>query len=189
MTTLRNSLFAIGAGIACAAILLVHAMYSEAQPSSVTFQTQALATSTLAYMTPGTATTTYQIDNQTFSSGKVASMQNIDSAAMYIITSASTSVAKLDFQVQVSNNNIDWYPISVASSSVSTGGGQIYIVAPTASTSAYEYNAGTSATTTIEFSLPIVPAQHERLVFSDPIGASNIGFYTEYDLKKLPSTP
>lgn len=64
----------------------------------------ALATSSVAYMTPGTASTTLSI-------GQTG---NVDKVDLYVQQISSTSASVLTTSFEVSNNNVDW---TVASTS------------------------------------------------------------------------
>lgn len=191
MTITRNHKL-IGCFIlAILAALMSFATYVSAQPSTVVIQTMATATTSVAFLTPGTATTTYQFDNSLFSSGKIANMQSVDSGSMMIQMTASSSVGNLStlaWQFQFSNNGIDWYgessPVTAAGASAS---------AESTSTITHTWNPGTTATSSKFVLIPVGPAQHERVTFFIPgtpnTTASSSAFYIEVDLKKNPSTP
>jgi hypothetical protein len=167
MTTLNKKIhpgIAIFAVFIALIIATLGVSYAHAQPSTVTFQTTAAATTTLSFIGVGTATSTYQFDDATFSNGKVANMQQIDSIALYEILVASSSSSVLTTTYQVSNNNIDWY---------------------TASTSSW--TPGVTGTSTNVLMMPVYPTQHARVRFSLAGAAGAI--YAEVDLKKNPSTP
>lgn len=153
----------------------------KAATSYVTSQTSAAATTTVSYMTPGTATTTYQIDNLALN--KVQEMGEVDAITVLVQFAASTTASTLNVQQQVSNNNIDWYtvnqvvgtPTSLGSSTLAT------------SSITYQWTPGVAGTSSTAFVILNVPARHERLVFSNT-GASG-AIYNEVTLKRLPTTP
>lgn len=151
----------------------------KAVPSTVTFEATATATTTRAYLGNGTATSTFQFDSNLASSGKIANVQGIDAASLYVQVEASSTATAYSITPQFSNNNIDWY--GVASSS--TNGANAF----TSASTAYTWTPGTVSTSTLVLMLPAVPAQHERVIFSATGGAGAI--YAEVDLKKNPSTP
>lgn len=155
--------------VVAAAVYLTWGGYVHAQPSSVTIQTTAAATTTVSYLNGGsaTATSTYQFDNPVFSSGKVANMMTTDSGTLYVQFTASTSPARLVWYFQCSNNNIDWYATDQASSTLgSTVASTTLVTSPIASCVTF----------------------HERVTFY-VAGGLNGSYYAELDLKKNPSTP
>lgn len=164
------------------AIALVSILFLEsktsAAPSSVTIQTTATATTTVAFLGVGVATSTYQFDNPTFSSGKIPNMQPIDQVNLYVQLAASSTASVLTITPQFSNNGIDWYGFNqVGTVVLSTG-------VSTAATSSliFQWNPGTTATTSNVFTLPAIAAQHERVQFSASGAAAAV--YAEVDLKR-----
>lgn len=167
-------------------VFSIVALSAKAQPSSVVIQTTATATTTMSYMTPGTATTTYQFDSASYSSGKVLNMQGIDSGSMMIQFAASSSAASLAYQFQYSNNNIDWYGESSSFGTVSGSNNSLF---EASSTITHIWTPGVTGTSTKLVTIPVAAAQHERVVFSIPVGTANGAVYAEIDLKRNPSTP
>lgn len=160
-----------------------------AHPSSVAIQATATATTSIAYLSAGVATSTYQFDgNGQLSTGKVLNMQTIDSGSLYIEFVASSSASSLGWQFQYSNNNQDWYGES-APFSTGTISGTSSNQFEASSTITHVWTPGVGATSTKVVAIPILPAQHERVVFFTPIGAAASGVYAEVDLKSLPSNP
>ncbi len=158
---------------------------SRAQPSSVSVQTTASATTTAAFIGNGTATSTYQIDaGNVFSTSKEFSMQDVDNVYMFVQGAASSSATVFGFTVQVSNNNIDWY--SVATTSLITVPSYVFGSSIASSTTA-TWQPGTTATSSFMFQLPNVAALHERVLISATGAAGAV--YAEFALKKNPSTP
>lgn len=177
-TALRDRFLVIGTLVAAMLLgVLLSAHYASAQPSSLVIQATAAATSSVSYLVPNVATSTYQFDSSMFSSGKIANMQPIDQVSLYIEGVASSTSTVFVITPQFSNNNIDWYNYGVATTTVSTAG-----VSPIAVPVSYQWTPGTTATSTTVILLPAVPAQHERVQFS----ASNASgaIYAEVDLKK-----
>lgn len=181
---IRNNwvLVAIAGAIVGVAILLAVATNAKAQPSSFTVQTTAAATTTLAYIGSGTATSTYQIDSgNVFSSSKVTTMYGIDSVYLYATVIASSSATVYTFTPQYSNNNIDWY--NIGSQGTASAGG---VVAVSTSTG-YSWTPGTTATSSMTFRLPDYAELHQRILVSAAGAAGAV--YMEIVLKKNPSTP
>lgn len=138
---------------------------SNAQPSSINVQMTAPATTTVAYIGNGTATSTYQIDSYpTYSSSKVFSMAGIDSEYLYVQATASSTATVFTFTPQFSNNGIDWYNIASTSGTVAT------------------WNPGTTATSGLAFKLPDMQGLHERILTSATGAAGAV--YEEVVLKK-----
>lgn len=138
---------------------------SKAQPSSINVQTTAPATTTVAFVGNGTATSTYQIDSYpTFNQSKVFSMAGIDAEYLYVQVTASSTATIFTFTPQFSNNGIDWYNIA------STSG------------TAAIWNPGTTATTGLAFKLPDMQGLHERILTSAAGAAGAV--YEEVVLKK-----
>ena len=165
--------------IALGAVFLVNE--AKASPSSIAVQTSANATTTVAYIGNGTATSTYQFDNTSFSSGKVPTMTAIDASYLYVQVAASSTATVLTVTPQVSNNGIDWY--GIGSEGTASAAGAIAV----STTTSFTWTPGTTATTSMEFKLPDVATVHERIVFSMTGGAGAI--YNEVVLKQNPSTP
>lgn len=186
MTLLKSKIHIGLAALLCFAAVAVAVMgvwgVAKAQPSTIVLQATATATTSVAYMVAGVASTTYQIDNTVFSSGKVANMQNIDEASLFLQVAASSSAANIIVTPQFSNNGIDWYSLGTATTTVTAGGTSV-LAFPTT----YQWVPGTTATTSIVFKLPPVPANRERIVVGS--SGANAAVYMEIDLKKNPSTP
>lgn len=150
-------------------------------------------------MSQGAATTTYQIDSPVFIAGaaqKVSNMTSIDIGSLYILFNASTTGSCLAWQNQYSNNNIDWYAESqtlpavgnnVASSTSFTATAQGVIQESTSTI--HVWAPGASGVSLKIVTLPIIPAIHQRIVFSIPSGCNNGAVYVETDLKQNPATP
>ena len=181
MKTSRNWLYGAILALLGAVSVASYAGIASAQPSSLVLQTSAIATTTVAYIGNGTATSTYQIDGSTFSSGKIANLQPIDSISLFVQIAASSTATTLTITPQYSNNGIDWY--NLGSQGTASASGSIAVSTSTA----FTWTPGTTATTSMVFVLPSVPTNHERVVYSMSGGAG--GLYSEYDLKKNPSTP
>lgn len=175
----RNSLIFAIIGILSSAIIIAFAPRVDAQPSSIAVQTTNAATSTVAYLGNGTATSTYQIDSYpSYSSSKAFSMAGIDAVYAYLELTASSTATVFSVTPQFSNNNIDWYNYS---GPLSTNSSQVIM----ASTTAYTFTPNTTATTFVAFKLPDMTGIHERLVFS-ALGAAG-SVYAEVVNKKAAS--
>jgi hypothetical protein len=100
----------ITAALAGAIALLGMASTAHANPSVFANATStAAATTTLSYMTPGTATTTtpvYDAYAQTFAGGSIA---KADYAGLLVQLTSSSSVTVLNATAEYSHDGIDWY--------------------------------------------------------------------------------
>lgn len=172
-------LFCIAAIAAMAMVMF--ASFAQAQPSSVTTQATSVSTTTPNFVGNGTATSTYQFDNPVFSSGKIANMQTVDTATLYLQVAASSTATQYTVTPQVSNNNVDWY--NIGSQGAASAGGAIAV----SSSTSFTWTPGTVATTSMAFVLPLISTMHERVQISAS-GAAG-AYYAEVDLKKNPSTP
>lgn len=170
------SYVAIIAGLLLTGLLFIEHQ-ADAAPASITIQTTAPATTTVAYIGVGTATSTYQFDNNVFSSGKIMNMQPIDRITLYVQEAASSTSSVIGITPQYSNNGIDWYSYGTATSSVSSTGA----TSLTTGTS-YQWTPGTTATSSLVLVLPDVPTQHERVQFSATGAAAAV--YAEVDMKR-----
>lgn len=175
--------------------LFAFSMRAYAKSSSIFAQSSAAATTTVSFMSAGNATTTYQFDSPTFTAGvtgKVANMQGIDASSLYILLNASSSNTVLEWQIQFSNNNIDWYGESAALSSAnlsqasSTSG---TVIQEASTTVTHLWSPGASGNSFKVIALPTTPTFHERVVFFLPIGSAPGAVYNETDLKQNPTTP
>lgn len=178
----RNKYLLLLGGVAVLLAMVFGVAKTYAQPSSVMIEATATATTTVGFVAPNGTTVTYQLDSNLFSSGKIANVGTVDSVSLFVQAAASSSSSMISITPQFSNNNVDWYNVGTATSTLS-GVGTSTITTSTI----YTWIPGTTATTGIVFLLPAVPALHERVVFSSSIGSSSI--YAEVDLKKNPSTP
>lgn len=180
MTTSLNRTI-IGVLAIVAALLIAFAVFgfrnASASPASVVIQTTAPATTTVAYLGVGTATSTYQYDSAVFSSGKIRNMQPVDRIALYVQVAASSTASVISINPQYSNNGVDWYNFGTATSTVSSSG----ITAMTTGTS-YQWTPGTTATSSLVILLPDVPSQHQRVQFSASGAAAAL--YAEVDMKQ-----
>lgn len=163
----RNKTIGILAIVSVLALLAFAAFApeSKAQPSSISVQTTAAATTTVAYIGAGTATSTYQIDSYgVYNPAKAFSMAGIDAEYLYVQAAASSTATVFTFTPQFSNNGVDWYNIASTSGTVAT------------------WNPGTTATSGLAFKLPDMQGLHERIVTSAAGAAGAV--YMEVVLKK-----
>lgn len=193
MMKIRNAGSFALLGIVLIAILAVSISRVHAIQSSVFTETTAVATSTATYMTAGTATTTYQVDSgNTFASGKPGPgvLQTIDAQQIFLEWISAQATSTLAYQIQVSNNNVDWYGMnSLTSTTPGNSSGNWNVASSTVNTYYWTPGIGGNATTTnfTSIVLPPVIAPHERIVFSVPVGSPAGAIYAEINLKQLPS--
>jgi hypothetical protein len=188
MTYTKKWLFSIVSLMVLTAFALVlFSSRAGAQPSSVVFQATGATTNGVAYLVAGTATSTYQFDSGNFSSSKVLSMQTIDNASMFIEYVASSTSSILAWQFQYSNDGVNWYGENSSQTPILNSTLSETIEASTTIT--HLWTPGVAATSTKAVVIPIIAAQHERVVFFAPTGAANGAIYAEISLKRNPSTP
>lgn len=182
----------IGAIFLTTLLIIQRVETAYASPSQITIQNTTLATTTMVYLSPGAlATSTYQFDSQVFSQGKMPSFQQIDSANMFLAFNASTTNSTLAYQIQGSNNGIDWYGqssvdaiISSNIASTTSNGTQL-----ASSTQVTLWAPGLTGTSTIEVPITVMAAPHERIQFYLPLGSAPGAVYAEFDFKNLPGNP
>jgi len=170
--------------------------FAGASASALFTQKTSTATTSPSFMTPGTATTTYQIDSGgTFGDGsKLTTLNGQDQVYMFLMTTASTSATTFAYQIQYSNNNIDWYGESINQGQNYTAiplSGTASIMLESTSTVTHYYTPGVTTATTRAILLPPVIAQHERVIFTLPTISGNVNgsVYAEFNIKRNPSTP
>jgi len=160
-------------------------------PSFMTSQTintfSLTATTSYSYTSPGVGTTTYSMD--TFQSGY--NPYGADNALLFMqFTATSTPGAhQLNFAIQYSQDNVDWYsiaqPISTnATSTVITQSYSDYSWVSATSTGTSVLNP--SATTTVYFQSITVPTytRYVRVVFYTLAGNGQNAVWAEWVAKK-----
>lgn len=189
-------LLIVAGGVALTFATPAHATPSQISSQSMQFgTTTALATSTLSFMTTGTATTTYQIDSATTTSAQRPnfSMAQIDDVDVYILFNASTSLSILAWQYQFSNNGVDWYgegrDMATPNISAASTTNASFLVQQNATSTLHVWAPGASGVSMTVVHAPVFPGYHERIVFSLPPGSAPGGVYAEIDTKKNPTTP
>lgn len=175
---LKNKVsFAVVVALVVIASIGVFVSKVSAQPSTLTVQTTATATTTVSYLTSGTGNFTYQIDSYpTYSSSKVFSMAGIDSVYLYAQVAASSTATTYTFQPQYSNNGVDWY--NAGSQGTASGAGVVAV----ATSTTFTWQPGTVATTSMMFRMPDLSGLHQRIITSASGGAGAV--YEEVVLKK-----
>lgn len=190
-TTLGNKVLILG--ILAAAIMfslvfgpgLIKAATSFVSSQTSNGLTTLNASTTPIFLLQGTniATSTYQLDGLALN--KVQEMGEVDMLGINLAFTASSSAGVINVMQQVSDNNVDWYNVSntpvIASGAVSS--------IPVGTSTTYAYTPGIVGTSSVAFNLPLVPAKHERLVFTLGAGGGAGAYYAEVTLKRLPTTP
>ena len=163
---------------------------AHANPSFFSrFQTATGATSTLAYMTPGTGTTTVTALNST-NNAFTSAILNLQ------VTATSTGVAGqvlANVRIEQSMDNVDWYPIAIPADTtlgtspstatttlLTTNPYNTYYLALATSTTPTG-NFGGSGSATVMFRSFVLPTsqKHVRAVFTDPASGGNYGVWAE----------
>jgi hypothetical protein len=171
----------VAGALALLSIILLGAYKVSAQPSSIFFAAATATTTSPFYIGNGTATTTYQFDNSSFSSGQIPNMQTVDAITLYAQMVASSTATVYTIIPEYSNDNKNWY--FIGSQGTASAAGVITVATSTSFTLAPQ----TTATTSVAIKFPSVDTAHERIVVSATGAAGSI--YFETDLKKNPSTP
>lgn len=145
----------------------------------------ASATSTLAYMTPGTATTTI-----TFDAG-VNQANGSDMATLLIQYTASTTGPSLRFRQEFSSDNIDWYSenLGTVPTLMSLNSTTTALVSPfhdyTVNFATTTDNGGSGTNARIMTSLQIpTPTRYTRVRFYVPASGGNGALWAEIAAKK-----
>lgn len=174
------------------AIILCAVSFEKAyaNPSQITRYQTATATTTVTYMTPGTATTTLSYDSQTDGSSPD------NSAILFVQYTASTSLNILRARVEHSNDSIDWYPENAialngtgltnnATSTQLVGDASTYKWQTATTTAITDGLAGSGTASRVHLSLPIyTPTRYTRVVFWNRAGEGNGALWAEITSKK-----
>lgn len=183
---LKNNWLIIAAGVV--AIFAGVALQTvKAFPSTIAFEATATNVSSVSYLAAGTsiATSTFNFNSTVASNGKLPNMQKVDRTSLFVQFISSSTASTLAIVPQVSNDNVNWYPINQAVGT-QTALGNITLAS---SSNTYLWNPVTTATATMAFILPEVPTQYERVLFYIAPGTANGSVYSEVDLKSNPSNP
>lgn len=126
-----------------------------------TFVSSAVATTTRAYLTPGTGTTTYLLANDTYTQN-----EDVDANYLFILVTASSSTSVFNWQYQYANG--------VAGTNCYTNQtGCFWFNATTTTTSASATLSSTvSSTTGLVVEVPRIAAKYKRVIFTVPVGVS-----------------
>lgn len=157
------------------------AIVAMANPSFFMVGSQtATASSTLAYMTPGTATTTLPALD-TYAPGTNTKANGAFLAFQY---TASGTAPVLNARVEYSNNNQDWYPDgftyvpegpTYATTTIMTTPAHNY--SWTLSTTTEAIGSGTATRVHQSLALTEIPARYVRVIFTVPQGGGNGGLW------------
>jgi hypothetical protein len=176
-------LIAAGLFLAILAVLLYAPMRTNANPSKVTIYStdpdfastspSHIATSTLNFMRPGTATTTLS-----------APIDGIDQVDLFILFKASTTNSTLRWRYEYSHNNVDWYlgqeemVPTEATSTVNVPATFTEYAWKYASSTA-EASAGNADTAFKRVQVKDLGARYMRVKFYLPTGSANGAVYAE----------
>jgi hypothetical protein len=181
-TTTRTALFGATAVVLLALIGAAISLPSEARanPSRVeTFTATAAASTTLAYITPGTGTTTL---TRAMSGGNDSKFDKAVLAIQVTATSTGVSVPTLMVRFEDSRNCVDYYPRTAAPSSATTtlltaDPYQAFSLRMASSTAA---PGSTDTATRLSKSIVTdVPLNCVRAVLYSPSGGGSYGVYAE----------
>ena len=171
-----------------AALLVAVGIYASAPAAKAyllsffTTNQSATATTTLSFMTAGTATTTYNLG--VIPGASVSDNSDVDVNYLYIQFKASTSPAVLQWNYQASNDSIDWYNYdsTVAPTTFATAA----TVDTASSTVFYRWNPGsTLASTSLKVvKIPDISGKYKRVLFSIPAGSVNGAVWMQDNAKR-----
>lgn len=143
----------------------------------------AAATTTVAYLAPGLATTTLSIDTYAYANGNPTPYR-VDSGVLEGQFTASTTGSGFRARVEFSEDNIDWYPESVnmlgqgnvenATSTSLFGSPAIYSIVTSTTTANTDGFGGSGTAARIHFSMPMrFISRYVRVVFWSRAGDGN----------------
>jgi hypothetical protein len=161
-----------------AILLFVVCGYFVAQTSVVQAAIQQLglrtqtatATTTVAYMTPGTASTTITVDN---------SLNTPNEMSLYVQLTSSTTATVLNWEYEYSMDQIDWWDEDLTPTSVAIADTQVQ---HSSTTITHVWNPGdaNASTSNKVFIMPNkYAARYSRVVFTLPIGVDNGALWAE----------
>lgn len=143
---------------------------------------QFIATTSVSYMTAGTATSTVTLD------GGCGSAQGADSAALMVQFAGSSTAAVLNADIEYSQDNVDWYATGYAgasdavsaSTSPSITSAQQYIFNFASSTINRSITTNANSATSTRIVRIAMPTRYVRAVFSLPVGSTNGAVWAEF---------
>lgn len=155
-------------------------------------QQTATASTTLAYLSPGAATTTLTYDTFEFDSTKNVNKSRTDAkdATLLFQYTASGTEPRLNVRLEYSNDNIDWYPLAVPTTAVATDTPVTrfseYQFALSTTTAATDGNLGSGTAGRVHQALKIddIPTRYIRAIFYVPAAGGNGGLYAEFIPRK-----
>lgn len=162
----------IGIVIAIFAVVLYFSREAKANPIQLATPSNTSATTSVSYMTAGTATTTYSYDS--YSQGNPT--RPYEAALLINFTGSSTS-ATLNINIEYSQDGIDWYQDggslynAYATSSKPFDVGTVNRFTYTYTTQGAGLAAGTNATST-RLVLVKTPTRYVRAVMTLPTGSA-----------------
>ncbi len=160
--------------------------YVEANPSRITAPDSCTSsgnssTSSISYMSPGNATTTVTCNLQRISA-LAGGTDSVDSAVLAIqYHASSTALSELDWYFEYSQDGVDWYKSNNFPTLATT------TLAVPQNYSWRQYSTTTVvtngfATSSLDKKVVSVdtPTRWIRAVFTNPIGANNVGFWASF---------
>lgn len=153
---------------------------AQANPSETpSFKGNTAASTTLAYMTPGTGTSTITYDSN---AGTKTKFDSVNLAYQLTATSTGVAVPTVILRLEDSRDGVDWYPRNVvsltATTSQATSDPYNSISLRVASSTTAVGGSGTA--TRIHGSISVdSPMRYVRAIFYSPTGGGNYGLYAE----------
>lgn len=166
----RNTYIALG--LLVFAGMVSFGSFAKANPSYFVRCQTASATTTVAYMSPGAATTTLTMPS---SQCNMSGVTAVDSAILHIQYTASSTGPTLVFRVEHSQDGVDWYPETVALAANATStqlSGDSATYKWIMATSTDNGGSGTSARLMRSYTIT-TPTAYTRVIFSVPASGGN----------------
>lgn len=180
----KKIIYILGAFVALMSIVYLSGSKAHANPSifpSHSSCVTAVSTTSISYMTAGTATTTLTCDSYTLQVGQPDNYA-INSAVLATQYSASSTASILNMTYEYSNDGIDWYSNDLSAQATTSPVQNIQTAQSftwpfASSTPNGSSPAGTNLSKKV-VTLP-VPSRYVRVVYTVPVGAAAGGIWAE----------
>lgn len=171
------------------AILVVgfNAFSAQANPSRITAPdscttSSSSATTSISYMTPGTATTSVSCNLQRISA-IAGGTDSVDSAVLVMqFHASSTALSELDWYLEYSQDGIDWYKenTSPVTGTTTTATPKNYAWRQYSTSTPYSSNGKATSSVDMKVISVTTPVRYVKATFTNPIGTSNVGVWASF---------
>jgi hypothetical protein len=172
--------YGIQTSLVLALVFMSSVSFVKANPSFFIRQQSASATTTVSYMTAGTATTTLVFDTGVNAAGST------DGAVLLTQFTASTTASQVAYTFEYSQDAVDWYSDRLDNGATTTP--QINLSTETTYllTGVGERNGGVAGTssTTLRAIVAKTPTRYIRAIYTIPVGSGNGAVYGEFIAKR-----